>query len=184
MIEKANSEAVKGLRLESNRVSFKRNLENKLENRCANCGTDISLEHHHIVPLSIGGTNRTTNIVVLCHRCHQLAHGAKNIRDICKAEKTGRKRREPPKDYESIIEKYLNGEIGRKDCERRLGLPEKAKLAEQFFFKDYLSEHNIVSYKNRVDMLNTEKCKRRNHTGEFIAKVIYADGTQRVRYIK
>lgn len=184
MIEKANSEAVKELRRESNRVSFKRNLKNELENKCANCGTDISLEHHHIVHLSIGGTNRTTNIVVLCHRCHQLAHGAKNIRDICKAEKTGRKRREPPKGYESIIEKYLNGEIGRKDCERQLGLPEKAKLAEQFFFKDYLSENNIVSYKNRVDMLNTEKCKRRNHTGEFIAKVIYADGTQRVRYIK
>lgn len=184
MIEKANNEAVKELRRESNRVSFKQNLKNELENKCANCGTDISLEHHHIVPLSIGGTNRTTNIVVLCHRCHQLAHGAKNIRDICKAEKTGRKRREPPKGYESIIEKYLNGEIGRKDCERQLGLPEKAKLAEQFFFKNYLSEHNIVSYKNRVDMLNTEKCKRRNHTGEFIAKVTYADGTQSVRYIK
>lgn len=184
MIEKANSETVRELRQESNRVSFKRNLKNELENKCANCGTDISLEHHHIVPLSIGGTNRTTNIVVLCHRCHQLAHGAKNIRDICKAEKTGRKRREPPKDYESIIEKYLNGEIGRKDCEKQLGLPEKAKLSEQFFFKDYLSERNIVSYKNRVDMLNTAKCKRRNHTGEVIAGVVYADGTRKVNYVK
>lgn len=184
MIEKANSETVKELRLESNRISFKRNLKGELENKCANCGTDISLEHHHIVPLSIGGTNRTTNIVVLCHRCHQLAHGAKNIRDICKPEKTGRKRKEPPNGYESILEKYLSGEIGRKDCERQLGLPAKAKLAEQYFFKEYLSEHNIVSYKNRVDMLNTARCKRRNHTGEFVARVVFADGTEKVRYIK
>lgn len=184
MIEKANSETVKELRLESNRISFKRNLGGELENKCANFGTDISLEHHHIVPLSIGGTNRTTNIVVLCHRCHQLAHGAKNIRDICKSEKTGRKRKEPPNGYESILEKYLSGEIGRKDCERQLGLPAKAKLAEQYFFKEYLSELNIVSYKNRVDMLNTARCKRRNHTGEFVARVVFADGTEKVSYIK
>lgn len=184
MIEKVNREIVNELRLESNRVSFKQNLENKLESRCANCGAEVSLEHHHIVPISIGGTNRTTNIVALCHHCHQLAHGAQNIRDICKAEKTGRKRKQPPKDYEIIIEKYLNGEIGRKDCERQLGLPEKAKLAEQYFFKEYLSEHNIVSYKNRVDMLNTARCKRRNHIGEVIAGVVYADGTRKVNYVK
>lgn len=184
MIEKTNSEEVKKLRLESNRISFKRNLEKEIENKCANCGSEVSLEHHHIVPISIGGTNRKTNIVLLCHRCHELAHGSENIKDICKAKKTGRKKKEPPKNYESIIEKYLNGEIGRKDCEKQLGLTEKAKLAEQSFFKDYLSEHNIVSYKNRVDMLNTARCKKRNHTGEFIAKVIYADGTQRVRYVK
>lgn len=184
MIEKVDSETIIRLRRESNRISFKRNLESKTENKCANCGSEISLEYHHIVPISIGGTNRLTNIVVLCHHCHQLAHGAKNIKNICKAKNAGRKRKQPPENYESIIERYLNGEIGRKDCEKELGLSEKSKLKEQFFFKDYLSEHNIVSYKNRVDMLNTVKCKRCNHSGEFIAKVIYADGTQKVRYIE
>lgn len=48
---------------------------------CANCDHQNhrikiwdyrSLDVHHIVPLSKGGTNRLSNLVVLCRQCHAL----------------------------------------------------------------------------------------------------------------
>lgn len=43
--------------------------------RCANCGaTDVDLHAHHIVPLSVGGTNERTILVTLCQDCHQRIH--------------------------------------------------------------------------------------------------------------
>lgn len=45
------------------------------EHKCYNCGsTTDALELHHIVPLSLGGTNNPTNIVPLCEKCHGLIH--------------------------------------------------------------------------------------------------------------
>ncbi|MCC6935559.1 MAG: HNH endonuclease [Thermomicrobiales bacterium] len=43
--------------------------------RCVNCGaTDVELHAHHIVPLSVGGSNNTSNIVTLCRACHESLH--------------------------------------------------------------------------------------------------------------
>ena len=43
---------------------------------CCNCcsyeGNNIIF--HHIVPLSLGGTNNITNIVPICEKCHNLIH--------------------------------------------------------------------------------------------------------------
>ena len=43
---------------------------------CCNCysyeGNNIIF--HHIVPLSLGGTNNIANIVPLCEKCHNLIH--------------------------------------------------------------------------------------------------------------
>lgn len=163
---------------------FKKNLKKILGNKCANCGSEVDIEYHYIVPLSIGGTNRITNFVPLCYNCHQLTHGCRYIRQICRSKNTGRKRNELPKNYTDILDKYMNGDIGKKECEKQLGINGKNKLNDRMFFKEYLRDKGIVSYKNRVDMLNTEKCKRRDHTGEFIAKVTFSDGTQKIRYIK
>lgn len=170
------------LKKEYSRPSFKKKLIESVGTVCVNCGSDLSVEYHHIVPLAIGGTNRITNIVPLCHVCHEKAHGGRNIRQIMKPIKTGRKRKPLPPDYEEILELYFTGKIGRKECEKRLGLKEHDKLTEKAFFKEYLKEKKIVSFKNRVDMLNTEKCKKVDHSGEFIAKVIYEDGTERISY--
>lgn len=42
---------------------------------CANCAaSDVELHAHHIVPLSLGGTNRMTNLITLCRTCHELLH--------------------------------------------------------------------------------------------------------------
>lgn len=65
----------KQLRLEFNRVLFKRDLEEKLGKTCCNCGSNLDVEYHHIVPLALGGTNKITNIVPLCGICHSIVHG-------------------------------------------------------------------------------------------------------------
>jgi len=43
--------------------------------QCANCGAKgVELHAHHIVPLSVGGTNSESNIVTLCRDCHKSLH--------------------------------------------------------------------------------------------------------------
>lgn len=48
--------------------------------QCANCGADENLEVHHVVPLSRGGTNKRTNLLTVCSRCHNHTHD-KQIHD-------------------------------------------------------------------------------------------------------
>lgn len=43
--------------------------------RAASDDTDVSLEVHHRRPLSEGGDNDPTNLIVLCQRCHRRHHG-------------------------------------------------------------------------------------------------------------
>lgn len=55
----------------SNRRYYWKNLKNE----CVNCGSTNELQLHHIVPLIQGGTNRLSNVVVLCSNCHGKIHG-------------------------------------------------------------------------------------------------------------
>lgn len=178
-----DKETLRQMRLESNRPSFRKNLVEKLGNKCANCGSEIDVEYHHIVPLAIGGTNRETNFAPLCYNCHRLLHGVKNIKSVNRTAKTGRKRKVPD-GYEEILEKYLYGFIGKKECENLLGINGSAKLTDKAFFKEYLKEHGIVEYKNRVDMINCKTQRNKDHTGEILAQIKYSDGMIRTRYVK
>lgn len=45
------------------------------DQKCTVCGSRKVLQAHHIVPLSRGGTNRLTNLQLLCSRCHEGKHG-------------------------------------------------------------------------------------------------------------
>ena len=45
---------------------------------CGNCGSADDLEIHHIVPIIYGGTNRYTNLAVLCGACHGAVHESKS----------------------------------------------------------------------------------------------------------
>jgi len=38
------------------------------------CKESIALQVHHIIPLSQGGTDKKTNLQVLCHECHMKKH--------------------------------------------------------------------------------------------------------------
>ena len=54
----------------------------KFERRCAYCGTtDTQLEIEHVIPRSIGGSDRVSNLAIACHSCNQ-AKGNQDIRDF------------------------------------------------------------------------------------------------------
>lgn len=44
-------------------------------NECVKCGSNTSLEIHHIIPYIDGGDDSFQNLVTLCKDCHLKAHG-------------------------------------------------------------------------------------------------------------
>ena len=46
--------------------------------KCFECGTSESIQHHHIIPRSLGGTKT----IPLCSICHGKAHGIKRNKQI------------------------------------------------------------------------------------------------------
>ncbi len=60
------------------------------DDECGNCGARENLVIHHIVPESVGGTNRLGNLACLCVSCHRkIPHPEpvtrKHVRKIRKA---------------------------------------------------------------------------------------------------
>lgn len=54
---------------------WRRNIREKWENKCAYCESDIDITLDHIVPLSKGGLDYTSNIVACCKSCnHSKGH--------------------------------------------------------------------------------------------------------------
>ena len=47
--------------------------------QCAFCGTKKNLEEHHMIPLSMGGTNDELNLIFLCKDCHNSLDKKKTI---------------------------------------------------------------------------------------------------------
>lgn len=174
---------LKELRLEFNRQSFKEELKEKLGAVCINCGDTKNIQYHHIVPLALGGTNKTSNIVPLCRNCHQAAHGARNIREIFMSEESGRPRRQLPENYKDIMNQYLTGQIGRRECQKKLNLSKATKLNDCLQFKEYIKEKNIKSYKNRIDRICAGNCRGKDYTGQYVSKIIFNDGTEEVHYV-
>ena len=43
--------------------------------RCALCDSTDGLQIHHVVPRGVGGSSSTMNLICLCWRCHNAAHG-------------------------------------------------------------------------------------------------------------
>lgn len=64
--------------IEHTREWFNKNKDLMLKNfsihKCCNCEEIEGLQLHHIVPLSIGGTNFITNLCLVCESCHSFIH--------------------------------------------------------------------------------------------------------------
>lgn len=41
---------------------------------CSKCGSSKFVQVHHIVPLSKGGSNKVSNLILLCRKCHLIEH--------------------------------------------------------------------------------------------------------------
>jgi len=60
-------------------MSGKTCLKVRKRGRCEKCGVKLNYRKHegdihHIVPMSKGGTNRYSNLVLLCDKCHDHIH--------------------------------------------------------------------------------------------------------------
>lgn len=62
------------------------------DEECQNCGERSNLVIHHIVPIENGGTNRLSNLVTLCRKCHRKSHGQKYGTEQNQTTKTSRNR--------------------------------------------------------------------------------------------
>lgn len=49
--------------------------------RCALCDSTDGLQIHHIKPRGKGGADHPMNLITLCWRCHNAAHGGKMVTD-------------------------------------------------------------------------------------------------------
>jgi len=49
---------------------------------CVICGTNKNLQHHHIVPKSLGGDDHAHNILTLCCDHHDWIHGITKTRNM------------------------------------------------------------------------------------------------------
>lgn len=170
------------LRKEYNKESFKQMLIEKLGNKCVNCDSDIDVEYHHIVPLALHGTNKLSNIVPLCYKCHQLAHGSINIREIFRAENTGRPKKQLPQNYKDILWDYIYGRIGRKECENLLNLGKSTKIQDTWFYKEFLIENKIKVHKNKIDLILAKSHSKTIPKGRIVAEVEFENGEKIIQY--
>lgn len=70
------------LRQETTCTNFRKKLREELGEECYNCGSKEGIEYHHVVPISVGGTNNIKNFVPLCSKCHIAAHTGRNIKEL------------------------------------------------------------------------------------------------------
>lgn len=59
--------------------SVRKQVLDKYGHKCSYCGVTGTLNIHHKIPLSEGGTNDLCNLIPLCKRCHQNIHKFKFV---------------------------------------------------------------------------------------------------------
>lgn len=123
---------------------FKKELEAEHGTLCANCGTNISVQWHHIVPLVNGGKDIPENMIPLCTKCHAATHGFKKAY-------TGRVGRAPKTTIEAaepIFKAYVNGEIDRITAAKKLGYSEKVHITDTVLFKRWWEDTGQIKHGN------------------------------------
>jgi len=173
------------IRQEFSSRGFRSRLDAILPQECFYCGTKENLMYHHLVPVANGGDNRINNIICVCEEHHKAIHykthtlSSENFKN---GKKWGCPKTPPPENYEYFIRKYLRGDIGVKDFWKLLKLPEnkRMKISEKWWFKEFLKEHNIISYKNNMERIKTNP--KRMSGKSMAAKVVFKSGNSYVKY--
>ena len=153
-------EQLRLLRTEYNRPSFKAELREQKGCKCVNCGSEELVEYHHIVPLVDGGTNNLSNIVPLCYRCHEIAHGSKTIRERHRAEHTGRPRRTFSKEDKMYFYMYFHNVIGKKALMESIGLVDKHLTDHPWYDEMKRKCKAPEDFYNNIDLLEAKQRQR------------------------
>lgn len=168
-------------RIEANRPLLKKGTTNEHGLCCVNCGRLESIELHHIVPLFLGGENRPSNIVPLCHSCHMAAHHGRNMKEYRNNNYSGRPHKISYDEALPILEEYFNGNIGTKEANEKLGYSKNSHLADRPICKKYKKENDIIKFRNNIDIHIFKKCLCEN---KQVGYVIKKDGTHIALYYK
>lgn len=139
---------------------------------CVNCGSEADA-WHHIVPLSLGGTNNIANIVPLCSRCHKAAHHGRHLSHYFKGKISGRPRKARLEDegVRDLMLRWSRGEIGNKELHSSLGLGRACKFRDTALYAEFKEEYGIADVHNTVDV----GVKKGGKVGSVIT---YLDGRQ------
>lgn len=156
-------------------LKLKESVLKKYRNKCANCGSKEDLEIHHIVPLSLGGTNNATNLVPLCYSCHKAAHNGRHMSHFRKTYNNPQPRT-PDEEAYKIFDDYFAGNIGTSKVRELMGFSKSYKIGDCPQFKRYVKEKGFERYRNNVDLI-MKKCKRIS-PGEEVGYIVYANGVQ------
>lgn len=127
----------------------------ELGKQCANCKTCENIEYHHIVPLKLGGTNNISNIVPLCHACHEAAHQGRHMLNYRDNPKAGGRPNKVvlTEETEMIFWRFYKQEIGAKEMFSLLGVKHKGTRGVKDIpaYIEFLRKHNLEHRKNLVD---------------------------------
>jgi hypothetical protein len=109
---------------------------------CQNCLTVEDLVIHHIVPISVGGTNYFTNLCVLCGECHSKIHrntedNKISIKELSAIGSEHKKQIEASKEMIEAAEMYQSGLLTVKEINKLTGVSRSALY-------DYIKRNNIT----------------------------------------
>lgn len=105
------------------------------------------------------------------------------MQDTHKPNKPGRPRKVLPENYEYILDSYIKGRIGTKECKKLLGLADTTKLTDCSFYRKYLIMHGIYHHRSNVDMWNSNKFKNSTNPKKIAAVICYRDGSEKIIYM-
>ena len=149
---------------------------------CASCGSKDDLEIHHIVPLALGGTDRITNLIPLCHRCHKTAHCGQEMSRYSPKKPSGRKCNLSEEEAEAVLDRYFGGQIGTIELKELFGWSKSYKISESPQFRKYVTDRKICQYRNKIDTMRHYGYAM--NPGAETGYVIYANGTKKTLYLE
>lgn len=150
--------------------------------KCVCCGEAIDEPiWHHILPCRLGGGDLVTNIVPVCHACHQAIHNMKpNIYYRFKSMgKVGGRKVDYKPEYDDIFEDYVRCRISRSEASARLN--KGIHFKENKAFKEFMQRNNILRLKNRLDIILSKHENEPLKVGTEVGSIEYMDG--RIEYL-
>lgn len=167
-------------RQEARSHAFRKMMKSVLGTSCYNCGSSEYVEYHHIVPLKLGGTNRFSNIVPLCHKCHKAAHEGRHIHDFVDFQGTnpGRKPKIPDEEAFKAYDLLVDGQIGNKKLWQMLNLGEHTHPNQTMQYKRYLAARGIKSVRSNFDVGITLSWNT-FADGRVVGYVVYESGEKK-----
>lgn len=146
-----------------------------LGTKCINCGSEEDIAYHHIVPLSVGGTNNLSNIVPVCERCHKAIHGHRTRETYKITEKLGRHSTTTEEKWDEVLSEYVQCRIGNREACERLNRRYSSHLCGAANYKRFCADHGIKKIRNNIDTI-TMNGKGTPEKGDIVGYIVLATG--------